>query len=634
MRRVANATKPVPRNRSRNLDIAKRNFSGELTVTVPVNEEWEGYLTRPNGLTNYTDVRTKSVIGMMAESDIMKKLGACFDDVKIVDAHMCIDMSKVPHSIYTCSNTPRHYIFSIYHETLSAQHPVFTTQPVGYITDFATEMSVPVCFDDKDDCNDFIDSILGEDGTWVFGQGNMLYYPAFDIEGPTVIGAATRRVIPDGFFQSPSYTGNNFGYTEPSWNELASYGSFIFQSKMPGTGVHLSLDVKGTSNSERMMTYPTEMLWNPTKISPQQQAGRFVPFVIYGVNVANLGESPFDASNYYMVSKDSLIFNEEGTRNYPYNVLVRRGIYSNTAVINPEVHPVYDMLNGYTVVVDYIDNYSFNYTNGFALYSQDEERVKLNNQGEVDAIVHAEASKNSLQYCLSVQGYISVRLKHLRTHSLYLINTYPRIGFYSSTSFSCPYTWLIKDNISSDPTNNPSLYPQIDGNTRLYIAIYENKTDTTFNDKLDQLLTNCNNKGFTYFIGVCYIIPSSVPVTGVSCTKVFSTSGNTTLNKTDFTTASNDQTTSIYRWYQVVNGIWNDAGNNKYLVIFALNQDIGTGTTDIEWYSMLSQDSTCDFDDQILFQHKIDEIHTRDVYGWIDKTGIINNCFVSSSYSV
>ena len=32
MRRVANSTKPVPRNRSRNLDITKRNFSGELTV--------------------------------------------------------------------------------------------------------------------------------------------------------------------------------------------------------------------------------------------------------------------------------------------------------------------------------------------------------------------------------------------------------------------------------------------------------------------------------------------------------------------------------------------------------------------------------------------------------------------------
>ena len=136
MRRVANATKPQPRNKSRNIDIAKRNYAGEVTVTVPINESWDGVLVKP--VDNViTDVRTKSVLGMLSESKLMKSLGACFDNFKIVDAHFCIDLAKQPVFKYVSKRRARHYIMAVYHEVLSDAHPNFTTQPT-YITNLPT----------------------------------------------------------------------------------------------------------------------------------------------------------------------------------------------------------------------------------------------------------------------------------------------------------------------------------------------------------------------------------------------------------------------------------------------------------------------------------------------------------------
>lgn len=638
MRRVANATKPVPRNKSRNLDIAKRNFSGELTVTVPVNEEWGGCLVRPTGLSNFIDVRTKSIIGMMAESDIMKKLGACFDDVKVVDAHMCIDLSRTPVLKLVGANTPRHYIFSIYHELLSDEHPFFTTQPVSNIITLPEMGETVPGFEDYVACDDFIVDVIGTNGTWVYSSDGPSYLPAMDKESPVVIGAASRRVIPDGFFQKPSYTGTNFGYTEPSWNELASYGSFIFQSKLPGTGVHLSLDVKGTSNSERMMTYPTEVLWNPTKISPQQQAGRFIPFVTYGVSMAEINSTSLnDGSKFYVVGANDKKYNETQTNAHPINVLTRKGIYSKNGVQNPVVIPNEHILDGYTVVVDYIDNYDLNCQGALKLYDPNDTYTPM---GLEEMILYCNFEPNgdtdNLQYCLSVQGYISVRLKHLRTHALSLINTYPRIGFYSGNWFTCPYTWLIQENTSAIPGSQAALFPYVQGTLRMNILIFKNSTSVTNNlsTTLTNLLNGVNTNGFGRILGVCYIVPSSVPTIGSRCTKVYSASGNVTLTSTEFTTACGTDYTSLKDWYDAVNNVWDTKGDNNYLVLYTFNSGIGVRDTNVEWFGMLSQDSTCDGNDQILFHHIVDTDHVVDTYGWIQDTGFLNNSFVSSSYSV
>ena len=97
----ANATKPRPVNSSKNIDVAKRNFSGEVTVTVPITEDWSGvisvYDVAQNGnIVMNTDVHTRSVMAMIAESKLMQNLNECFDNCKIIDSHFCIDVTKPP----------------------------------------------------------------------------------------------------------------------------------------------------------------------------------------------------------------------------------------------------------------------------------------------------------------------------------------------------------------------------------------------------------------------------------------------------------------------------------------------------------------------------------------------------------
>ena len=97
-RLYANATKPRPVRSSKIVDVAKRNLQGELTATVAINEEWSGCVlnNNPNNQAEYSDVKSHSVMAMVAESPLVQKLGQCFDDMKIIDAHFCIDVSKPP----------------------------------------------------------------------------------------------------------------------------------------------------------------------------------------------------------------------------------------------------------------------------------------------------------------------------------------------------------------------------------------------------------------------------------------------------------------------------------------------------------------------------------------------------------
>ena len=268
----ANETKPRINN-SKIVDLNKRNFESQLTVTIPHNDVIRGNVSADNiqNPTYYDDIKMESVIGRLAESEIMNHFKRCFDQFKIVDSHLCIDVREAPSFIYTVSKMKVH-----------PRDVEFSTNGVNWIK-FREEGDIVPEILTQEEYNKIKAVFPISEGDYAHTTGEE---EDINVEVPFIIAAASKRSIPNGFFQYSDYN-----ETRVNWNDLMGYGSCIWESKLPGASVHLSLDIAASSNSERMMTFPSQMLNKLHMLTPALQNGRFCPIVLHGIRIKKLDDN-------------------------------------------------------------------------------------------------------------------------------------------------------------------------------------------------------------------------------------------------------------------------------------------------------------------------------------------------------
>ena len=381
----ANATKPK-RNSSRVVDFQKRNFNSELTVTVPESFVIEGGITRvidEAGKGKYWyGVTTGSVIKSLSLNPLMGHFKKCFDQFKIMEASVSVDLRKPPIFDATIRGL-------LYHNEW-IKYKNMSTGEIGYLPDTAQGV--------------FTDEVLTQIRS-VFpsrkiivknGEDGQPY--KFPIEVPYTVAACSRRVIPEYYFKED---GTN-KYKEPTWEELMSYGSVVWESKLPGTSIHLELDVQGSSNSERMMTFPTEVLDKLGELTPMLQAGRFCPFIIVGVKFFHL---TFEEMVSVLTSQVS-----------SYSVGSIQG--SNGPVIS-DVIPEGGQLAYYNGVQYYnmqIDGVNYQIAGkGYFDFNVTQEDLQAVGFANVYQLFVSHTSHKDVKYQLGVQGYYVVRMKQLRS---------------------------------------------------------------------------------------------------------------------------------------------------------------------------------------------------------------------------
>lgn len=277
----ANETKPQ-RNRSKIVDLQKRNLNSELTVTIPENEKFSRALHDEEGdnPTYQYDVHTESVIAQLAENSLMSHFKRCFDQFKLMNSHLCIDVSKPPFVQVAVKQMVWHPQYIQW--SIGNTGTWYTYNPQGY--DPANPIPGADIVYNANNRESF-EAIFPPQSAII--TSDVADGVGFVVEVPFTVAAASRRAIPDGYF---SWNNAN-NYVEPTWEQLMSYGSVIWESKLPGAPVHLSLDIEGSSNSERMMTFPTDMLNKLHTLHPMNQQGRFCPFIMYGMKTRILSNA-------------------------------------------------------------------------------------------------------------------------------------------------------------------------------------------------------------------------------------------------------------------------------------------------------------------------------------------------------
>ncbi|BFU26683.1 hypothetical protein, conserved [Entamoeba histolytica] len=387
-----------------NVDIAKRNQRQELTVTIPVSTEWRGAMRHIGGR-DYSDVHTISSLSMLAGSRQFIEMCDCFDQFKIMDVHICGDVSK---GVSTLMNFRVCFIKSI-----SLQ--VSIDNGLNWTDIDAAELLVDAnhVYFEEGQAGEFIAYYNGNFyiGKPEHGAG----YPIIAtqvLSFPTVYGLASRRTVPPGFF-TPSPTG--VSYVEPSFDVLSSYSSFIYQSKLPGASLHLSLDVAGVSSSEKMMTTPTMMAGKLYKFIPENQNGRFYPFIMYGAK-ATLPTGAGDIT-------DALSFIDDGGISWSGNV----GI--------PQEEEEIILDNANVDLQDVIrDNVKIKVRVGRGIVVGG---FQGSDAADVEAAYKQELANHTTvdtdgSYIMKIMGYITVRFKQLRSSPLEIVEAYNFVRCQSS----------------------------------------------------------------------------------------------------------------------------------------------------------------------------------------------------------
>ena len=243
----SNSTKPV-KNESKNVDVAKKALNAELTACVSKNETMD-ITCRDFGDEYLYGCKVNNILAMISEDKLVWHLVRTFDDFKIMKLHVCVDLIDLPCMYYQISSC-------------SADYKYFVKE-----YQFGKEIWTEVTLDDERLDDYRADIVHNYEG--IINFANPIVMP---IEVPVTICAAATRAIPNGLLvrddsyipQNPTLQNSDFlpngTYYGPNWDRLMSYSSAVWQSKMPGAPVHLSLEIQGSSNSERMMTSPTEML--------------------------------------------------------------------------------------------------------------------------------------------------------------------------------------------------------------------------------------------------------------------------------------------------------------------------------------------------------------------------------------
>ncbi|GAB1227964.1 hypothetical protein ENUP19_0366G0002 [Entamoeba nuttalli] len=329
----------------------------------------------------------------------------CFDQFKIMDVHICGDVSK---GVSTLMNFRVCFIKSISLQVSIDNGSNWTDiDAAELLADINKEF-----FSDRR-AGDFI---IYYNTNFYIGK------PEYSANGsviatqvlsfPTVYGLASRRTVPPGFF-TPSPTG--VSYVEPSFDVLSSYSSFIYQSKLPGASLHLSLDVAGVSSSEKMMTTPTMMAGKLYKFIPENQNGRFFPFIMYGAK-ATLPTGAGDIT-------DALSFIDDGGISWTGNQGIPQEeeeiILSNASV------------NLQDVILDNV-KIKVRVRRGIVVGGFEGADAGVVEEAYKQALADNTTVETDGSYIMKIMGYITVRFKQLRSSPLEIVEAYNFVRCQSS----------------------------------------------------------------------------------------------------------------------------------------------------------------------------------------------------------
>lgn len=413
MRSAANSTsgrdalKP-----KKNIDVVKRSTQQELTATIPISDSWTGrvVMNAQSGLG--VDVHTIGSLGLLNKSIIFRELCDCFDQFKIMDVHICGDVAKgVSTKIDFNVVFNKEYAYRVSTDSGTSFTNVSYDQLITMIT--SGDLT------ETDKVNDLLNYLntnyaIGKKITKPSSENGSI--ATQEVTFPCIYGMAAKRTIPSGFYQNN--VDNNAVYSEPSYEEFASYSSYIYQSKMPGAPMHLSLDIQGVSSSEKMMTIPTILSGRLYEFKPEIQNGRFIPTILYGARASIPGtkkNTESDKSDTRLLGvlqyfdDSQLEWNSSSSVKYTDVSTLQKG----DAPTEQAPNVLYAILKATTrieitayrgTVLPFIDN------NKWTAYLND--------------IVNGATLNIDDSYLLKVMGYITVRFKQLRTTRNEVIETY------------------------------------------------------------------------------------------------------------------------------------------------------------------------------------------------------------------
>ena len=403
----SNSTKPV-KNESKNVDVAKKALNAELTACVSKNETMD-IMCRDFGDEYLYGCKVNNILAMISEDKLVWHLVRTFDDFKIMKLHVCVDLIDLPCMYYQISSC-------------SADYKYFVRE-----YQFGKEVWTEVTLDDErlDDYR----ADIQENYEGIINFNDPIVMP---IEVPVTICAAATRAIPNGLLvrddsyipQNPTLQNSDFlpngTYYGPNWDRLMSYSSAVWQSKMPGAPVHLSLEIQGSSNSERMMTSPTEMLLHMgmiggngllhndvTIMKPQFQSGKFFPTLYIGCKLKKLTE--WEGRNICNMRKNDY---------YPAANLY--SVWVNNEWIDPTPEVMAEIANDFNSIRDRTVQYNADV--------RIQCKYEIQN-GDIKAVGDAPVIRSAK---LNVHHYTTLRFKHLRLLEGAQTYTYVRDGYFGT----------------------------------------------------------------------------------------------------------------------------------------------------------------------------------------------------------
>lgn len=338
-----NSTKLGPDYKPKNVDSLRRkkiNPDAICTVEIPFSTDLETGVSR--------SIYSIDCMSMLSGSDTFNQFAKVFDEFKIQNYHLCIDMSK-PASI----NTVAQNIFTLPWEIANAAYTLN-----GEVQEVESEAQFKEMIKNALQACSMVDANGGIINMPIESEKNMiplmLYAYAYGNYGVTVnnktmglanedeitatfnaeqnksivlevedfemqdidviittyqiVGSCGLRQIPKNYYNFS--IGNVNGRPIPDIYSDAfveSVGNYIWQSYMPGAPLHLSMEMKGTSATEKSLYYPTSVVYNLSGLDSFNQSGRFSPVTLLQNKLGNTnGRNMYTNGNGYVGSYDSV----------------------------------------------------------------------------------------------------------------------------------------------------------------------------------------------------------------------------------------------------------------------------------------------------------------------------------------
>ena len=278
------------------------------------------------------------------------------------------------------------------------------------------------------------------------------------------VGACALRQVPKGFygglssnqnsmnlelpdyFRYTDFLANQLLETEITDEEIESVGNYIHDSYMPGATVHLSLEVNGTSATEKSLYLPTNTICNIAQVDSFNQMGRFLPVGLLQNKVKNVEQRELLANGVFFEEHvtevhDYLMANNNDVQNIQCNfVFAITGIDGNvyTITIPFFTAPLRNDINNQLMVVpdgpytvigyEGQNGGSFNINNNGLNWNGFQNHIYTDVSG--GSIIYNTAADEDVNFgntssAFNIQCYITVRLRNVRNLLTNFVIDYP-----------------------------------------------------------------------------------------------------------------------------------------------------------------------------------------------------------------